>query len=186
MRPGFDLVFRTTDAGGRWTRSPVIIPGAATGLALGPPLNAAGTLVPVTIPAASGQPQTHFQLTQQATTGNHPYSPIGTTLDVSADPGNTALLAAAAGPDVWVLSGNDKTLYVSSDLGRHWSAHAVSGLPVGGLWLVRSRATTGFVMTMTSQCHHFKSDCTNTTALYRTDDGGRTWRAVLTGSVPGP
>ncbi len=58
--------------------------------------------------------------------------------------------------------------------GRH-SAVRISGLPDGGLAAASFTSTrTGWAVVGTGTCAHFKTDCTQASALYTTTDGGPT------------
>jgi hypothetical protein len=186
VRPGFDWVFRTNDGGATLVRAVVSAPSAPAGLALGPALNTAGALIAVTVPPSSGDARTLFQLLAQSSTGAHSYRPIGVPVHASADPGNTALIASLLGRHVWVLSADDKTIYMSTDLGERWSSHSVSGLPSGALWLSQTGLAAGLVMTEAGHCKQFKRDCTNTVTVYHTNDDGHIWTTALTGSFTQP
>lgn len=97
-------------------------------------------------------------------------------------PGDINDLPVIIRPGTWLIvsMANRQVVTVTRGGGRQ-STVAISGLPDGGLAAASfTSARTGWAIVGTGRCAHFKTDCTQTSALYSTADGGahRTLRAT--------
>jgi photosystem II stability/assembly factor-like uncharacterized protein len=88
-------------------------------------------------------------------------------------------------PGTWLIVSMDTRQVVKVTRGgAQQSAVRISGLPDGGLSAASfTSARTGWAVLATDRCAHFKSDCTQTSALYATTDGGAHWTLSASGTT---
>jgi photosystem II stability/assembly factor-like uncharacterized protein len=160
----------TPPAGYRRDQATYVIPRAA-----GP---AAGVLAAV---FGGGGTRAVMALYQSA--GHDAPWVLKTVVPIGRPPGDINGLPVIISPGTWVIVSMDarQVVTVTRGGGRQ-STVRISGLPAGGLAAASfTSARTGWAIVGTGRCAHFKSDCTQTSALYSTTDGGAHWTLRVTG-----
>ena len=173
-------LFVSDDLGATWTQSAVegvtvatggTIPSDAPSIGLPVPMAADRAVIPVTL--ASGAAQTIDLLT---TTDGRTFTSLGKVpTGGTFGPGVTAR-GTSAGPGTAILVGPSTTLVTVT--GTDVATMTPAGLPgpVGALTFLDP--THGLASVTVTACPTGKASCTETTGLYASSDGGRTWTAT--------
>lgn len=174
-------LYASSDSGAHWAAlaTPVGPPAPGRGLAADAPTfgtatrtAASGLAVPVTLHSATGQTAVTVltrtvagaaftmgpRLTLSAT------SAVGAAMPIAARSDGSAVVTDPATGEVYTLGPNGWR-----SLGR--------SLPVGALSLSFSDSETGWAVVQRNACST-KSDCSSTSLLYTTTDGGSKWSAA--------
>jgi photosystem II stability/assembly factor-like uncharacterized protein len=175
----------TADGGQAWHAETVTPPPGyrrdqATYLMPAPPSPAAGVLA-----VAFGGDGTRAVMAFYQAAGRGASWALRATIPLGGPAGDIIDLPVIVSPGTWLLVSMDtrQVVTVTRD-GRQHSAVRISGLPDGGLAAASFTSTrTGWVVVGTGRCAHFKSDCTQTSALYATADGGAHWTLRATGNT---
>lgn len=166
-------LFHTPDGGTTWSASTIsgLAPGSA--FQLGTPVTTAdGYLVPATAASASGSTLTLLR----STDGGATFTTAGPPAAIShADtPGETPVAYAAG--TWWATDG--AVVIRSSDDGQSWTSQQAPTLPVGVTTLDASSSTDATATIVQTSCASGKTQCTATTIVESTSDGGATWQRV--------
>jgi photosystem II stability/assembly factor-like uncharacterized protein len=167
----------TQDGGTSWTIQSLPRPSTVTNRDFQPVI-----AVPAFFNDLSGVEVVNFGTTVALyTTGDG-----GTTWVNAAQFGNVAgdefapPVVAASGRSAWVVVGH--SLFVTHDAGVTWLSIPHSQSLVGAMALGLVSDTVGWALTENGTCAQFKSNCTVSTTVLRSVDGGAKWTAV---PVPG-
>jgi hypothetical protein len=175
----------TADGGQAWHPETVTPPAGyrrdqATYLMPAPPTPGAGALA-----VAFGRGGTRAVMAfYQAASGGASWA-LRATIPLGRPAGDINDLPVMVSPGTWLLVSMDtrRVLTLTRDGGRR-SAVRISGLPDGGLAASSFTSTrTGWAVVGSGRCAHFKSGCTQTSALYATVDGGAHWTLRATGTT---
>jgi len=170
--PAFTFLYDTSDGGATWASAS--LPAAFAHATFGWPLTSpSGFLVPATLPDGDGGET----VTLLASTDGQSFTQAGTPLTIPAasNPGGI-IVAADQGNSLWVFA-QGHVMFTSTNGGGTWTQVTSPTLPVGIGSASFSTPTMGTVVSSTTSCAAYKSDCTSATETLVTTDGGLTWTA---------
>lgn len=174
-----DAIYSTEDGGSSW--NPARLPGYGSAFpaesSLGTPVvDGSRIYVTANTPANGGDRQISLYA------GNDG----GTTFaleDSATIPDPTDLAApvlAISGRNVWMVPSSGGSIIESSDGGATWSDMPASGLSGAVVSVGLSGGDIATAWVISSSCPAFKTDCSSSTGLFATKNGGHSWtRAPL-------
>lgn len=174
-------LYSSTDSGKHWAAVVTPVGPAAPGRGLSadsPTFGTAtrpstgGLLVPVTLHSASGQ----TAVTLLSRTAPGAAFTMGARLTLSATSAVGAGMPVAARPDGSAVAVDPSTGEVFTFDSTGWRSLG-RGLPAGALSLSFADTATGWAMVQHNSCAS-KQNCSSSSLLYTTGDGGRTWTAA--------
>lgn len=172
-------LYRSQDGEGSWAPVGVPItdlPAGGTVTFARPRLFAGGgVVVPVTVHAVDGATQVRFYVSRD---DGRSWSLGGRQALEASTGAGVQVPTAVVDLGTWVAVEPDGTRVYT--LGAQGPAQVKSpnGLPAGVRSLSFVSASRGWAFAVTSSCANGKSGCSERSGLFRTRDGGQTWRAV--------
>jgi photosystem II stability/assembly factor-like uncharacterized protein len=162
----------TTDGGQSWTEQPLALPSDAEAVApfIALPVFSSEQTGFVSVAAGAAL---HLYTTQDAgkTWAETAAFPTEST-DTLAPP-----VTATVGNTSWVEVGH--TLVVTHDGGASWTTLAHNAVASNARILGFRDALHGWAVVTEGNCKSFKSDCSMTTRVYHTTDGGQNWTDAI-------
>lgn len=169
-------MFVSDDLGATWTQDTVAgvkvaddAPVPADAPSIGLPVALTDTyVIPVTVTRGSAS-----FIDVLATTDGRNFTTLGEVSALAPIAAGVAAVGTSAGPDMAIFADPSSTALISVT-GSEVTTIMPTGLPGIVSSLTFSDATHGLAMVSTSTCPD-KVNCTTTTGLYSSSDGGRTW-----------
>jgi photosystem II stability/assembly factor-like uncharacterized protein len=175
--PEASRIYGTTDAGKSWNPIALPVPDAYAkeDVAFGTPsfFDSSSGVVPMLfsgdLPALVVDVTTDGGKTWSSTT------PLAIA-DANPEGGIPPPFSAVNSAD-WFMA-TPGGVYRTTDGGKSWTSAEANVSLAGATGLAFSSAQTGWALTGVSSCSGFKTDCTDATPLYESQDGGTSWTVV--------
>jgi photosystem II stability/assembly factor-like uncharacterized protein len=168
-----DELWRSSDLGQTWSRLSLVPPPASPHTVEAPQMTSPSAgILPVTV-GGDAETSVFFYSTED---GGRTWNRSG-VIKVSAGTGNgVGLPVATFGEGMWsVMTPSGEHLYVTVDGGKTFRATEATGLPEGIAEIDFADANLGWARTETVSCAPGKIDCSTSTGLYETTNGGASW-----------
>jgi hypothetical protein len=167
--------FFTTDGGATWSRSTLGDPAVGNSAHFGSPIVNDKTFeIPVFQFSDDGDVSVTLY---QSDDGGARFDPIAARPLTIPSQYQKSDYVAIGGQGItrWVLPTGGGVLYVTADDGKSWQEISSKSLPANVLSVAVSSSQDGTIVASRTGCTAYKSECSSTSAVYSTVDGGTTW-----------
>jgi photosystem II stability/assembly factor-like uncharacterized protein len=165
----------TRDGGNSWTELEIQIPEGLTVTQTGYYPAAFFTRTNGILPAIFSNEETVLTFFSTSD-GGASWTQTGGNMTTSSDHPASLLVPSAVDEDSLVTVASDGSeVRWSSDRGASWSVVSATGLPGGVVHLDFATKQTGWALGVSTECKEFKQNCSYTSQVYQTSDGGQSW-----------
>ena len=172
-------LYRSQDGGGSWARVGIPVTDLPTGgtVTFAPPrlFAGGGVVVPVTVHAVDGATQVRFYVSRD---DGRSWSLGGRQALEASTGAGVPVPTAVVDLGTWVVAEPDGTRVYTLGAQGPAQVRSPNGLPAGVRSLSFVSASLGWAFAVTSSCASGKLGCSERSGLFRTQDGGQTWRSV--------